>query len=96
MLRNVSTLLRKTLAEDAVLSLDNGVYKIWFARQLQNVNFPTPCCWIMQWLRWGAGLSSAMMAKIAVTQYFKSWLFVVDGGFMMNSQGAGNRCSPEA
>jgi acetolactate synthase-1/2/3 large subunit len=76
--------LRETLAEDAVLSLDNGVYKIWFARNYKCY-FPNTMLLDNALATMGAGLSSAMMAKML---YPKTQVVAVcgDGGFMMNSQ----------
>jgi acetolactate synthase-1/2/3 large subunit len=76
--------LRETLAEDAVLSLDNGVYKIWFARNYKCY-FPNTMLLDNALATMGAGLSSAMMAKML---YPNTQVVAVcgDGGFMMNSQ----------
>jgi acetolactate synthase-1/2/3 large subunit len=76
--------LRETLAEDAVLSLDNGVYKIWFARNYKCYS-PNTMLLDNALATMGAGLSSAMMAKIL---YPDTQVVAVcgDGGFMMNSQ----------
>ena len=76
--------LRETLAEDAVLSLDNGVYKIWFARNYKCYS-PNTMLLDNALATMGAGLSSAMMAKML---YPDTQVVAVcgDGGFMMNSQ----------
>jgi acetolactate synthase-1/2/3 large subunit len=76
--------LRETLAEDAVLSLDNGVYKLWFARNYKCYS-PNTMLLDNALATMGAGLSSAMMAKIL---YPDTQVVAVcgDGGFMMNSQ----------
>ena len=76
--------LRETLAEDAVLSLDNGVYKIWFARNYKCYS-PNTMLLDNALATMGAGLSSAMMAKML---YPDTPVVAVcgDGGFMMNSQ----------
>ncbi len=76
--------VRKALPKDAILALDNGVYKIWFAR-----NFPTemPNTVLLDnaLATMGAGLPSAMMA--AVLHPDRNVMAVCgDGGFMMNSQ----------
>lgn len=77
-------LLRQRLEDDAILSLDNGIYKLWFAR-----NYP---CYSANTLlldnalaSMGAGLPCAMMAKMLhpATQVVA---VCGDGGFMMNSQ----------
>lgn len=81
--RLVSILRDKLEAED-IVTLDNGVYKIWFAR-----NYP---CYSNNTLlldnalaTMGAGLPSAMMAKM-LNPNQKVVSVCGDGGFMMNSQ----------
>lgn len=77
-------LLRETLADDAIISLDNGVYKIWFAR---NYKCYAPNTLLLDnaLATMGAGLPGAMMAKML---YPDTQVLAVcgDGGFMMNSQ----------
>lgn len=76
--------IRDALDEDGILTLDNGVYKVWFAR-----NYP---CYQNNSLlldnalaTMGAGLPSAMLAKlINPDRHVVS--VCGDGGFMMNSQ----------
>ena len=76
--------LRETLADDAIVSLDNGIYKIWFAR---NYKCYAPNTLLLDnaLASMGAGLSGAMMAKML---YPDTQVVAVcgDGGFMMNSQ----------
>jgi acetolactate synthase I/II/III large subunit len=76
--------LRDTLADDAIISLDNGIYKIWFAR---NYKCYAPNTLLLDnaLASMGAGLSGAMMAKML---YPDTQVVAVcgDGGFMMNSQ----------
>ena len=72
------------MPEDGIVALDNGMYKIWFAR-----NYRT---WVANTLlldnalaTMGAGLPSAMMAAMLHPE--RRVLAVCgDGGFMMNSQ----------
>src|SRR5829696_799424 len=76
--------VRQVMPEDGIVALDNGMYKIWFAR-----NYRT---WVPNTLlldnalaTMGAGLPSAMMA--AMLHPGRRVLAVCgDGGFMMNSQ----------
>ncbi|WP_151702372.1 acetolactate synthase large subunit [Nitrincola alkalilacustris] len=77
-------LLRQRLADDAIISLDNGIYKIWFARNYK--------CYAANTLlldnalaSMGAGLSCAMMAKM-LNPDTQVIAVCGDGGFMMNSQ----------
>jgi acetolactate synthase-1/2/3 large subunit len=77
-------LMRDELDADSIVALDNGVYKIWFAR-----NYP---CYENNTLlldnalaTMGAGLPSAMMAKMIYPER-KVVAVCGDGGFMMNSQ----------
>ena len=77
-------LLRGKLDGDAILSLDNGIYKIWFAR---NYKCYAPNTMLLDnaLASMGAGLPSAIAAKIARPD---SQVLAIcgDGGFMMNSQ----------
>ena len=76
--------VREVIPEDGIVALDNGMYKIWFAR-----NYRT---WVANTLlldnalaTMGAGLPSAMMAAMLYPE--RRVLAVCgDGGFMMNSQ----------
>ncbi|RKZ94627.1 MAG: acetolactate synthase large subunit [Gammaproteobacteria bacterium] len=77
-------IIREELDEDGILTLDNGVYKVWFAR-----NYP---CYQNNSLlldnalaTMGAGLPSAMLAKL-INPDRKVISVCGDGGFMMNSQ----------
>jgi acetolactate synthase-1/2/3 large subunit len=76
--------VRKVMPPDGILALDNGMYKIWFARnyrtQLANTLLLDNALATM-----GAGLPSAIMAALL---YPKRRIMAVcgDGGFMMNSQ----------
>lgn len=75
---------RDILPDNGIVTLDNGVYKIWFARNYpayaQNSVLLDNALATM-----GAGLPSAMMAK---ELYPNKKVISVngDGGFMMNSQ----------
>lgn len=76
--------VRKVMPADGIVALDNGMYKIWFAR-----NYRTPMSNTLlldnALATMGAGLPSAMMA--AITCPGRRVLAVCgDGGFMMNSQ----------
>ena len=81
--RAVNT-IRKQLADDDILTLDNGVYKIWFAR---NYDCAKPNTLLLDnaLATMGAGLPSAMAAKM-VHPDRKVVAVCGDGGFMMNSQ----------
>jgi acetolactate synthase-1/2/3 large subunit len=77
-------LLRNKLAEDSILTLDNGIYKIWFARNYKAYQRNTVLL-DNALASMGAGLPSAMMAKMLNPD--KQVITVCgDGGFMMNSQ----------
>ena len=76
--------VRKVMPPDGIVALDNGMYKIWFAR-----NYRTPVSNTLlldnALATMGAGLPSAMMAAICYPD--RRVLAVCgDGGFMMNSQ----------
>lgn len=76
--------VREAMGNDGIVSLDNGIYKIWFARMyktyLDNTLLLDNALATM-----GAGLGAAMGAKMVMPM--RRVLAVVgDGGFMMNSQ----------
>jgi len=74
----------RTIAESAVLSLDNGMYKIWFARNFKAIR-PDSLLLDNALAAMGAGLPVAIAAKLL---YPRRQVVAVcgDGGFMMNSQ----------
>ncbi len=76
--------IREAMPADGILTLDNGVYKIWFARNYparqQNTVLLDNALATM-----GAGLPSAM-ASAMVYPGRKVLAVCGDGGFMMNSQ----------
>lgn len=76
--------IHKVYAKDGFVSLDNGVYKLWFARNYLTIR--TNSMLLDNALAtMGAGLPSAM--EIARLHPTKKVIAVVgDGGFMMNSQ----------
>ncbi len=75
---------RDLLPEDGVITLDNGIYKIWFARNF--LAYTQDSILLDNALAtMGAGLASAVMAKELKPD--KKVISVNgDGGFMMNSQ----------
>jgi acetolactate synthase I/II/III large subunit len=76
--------VRQVIPEDGIIALDNGMYKIWFARNYRTYVANTVLL-DNALATMGAGLPSAMMASIL---YPKRRVMAVcgDGGFMMNSQ----------
>ncbi len=76
--------VRRVMPQDGIVCLDNGMYKIWFARnyrtQVANTLLLDNALATM-----GAGLPSAIMASLL---YPGRRVLAVcgDGGFMMNSQ----------
>jgi len=76
--------VREAMPEDGIICLDNGVYKIWFARcyraYLGNTVLLDNALASM-----GAGLPSAMMSAMLFPER-KVMAICGDGGFMMNSQ----------
>jgi acetolactate synthase-1/2/3 large subunit len=76
--------VRAALPEDGILALDNGMYKIWFARNYKAYA-PNTLLLDNALATMGAGLPSAIAA--CLMQPEKKVLAVCgDGGFMMNSQ----------
>ncbi len=77
-------LLRERLPSEGTLALDNGVYKIWFARNYKAYEANTVLL-DNALATMGAGLPSAMAAKL-LNPKAPVIAIVGDGGFMMNSQ----------
>jgi acetolactate synthase-1/2/3 large subunit len=76
--------IRDVMPRDAIITLDNGVYKIWFARNYKCFE-PNTMLLDNALATMGAGLASAIAAKMVHPE--KKVLSVCgDGGFMMNSQ----------
>ena len=82
--QRVVYIVRKHTPEDGIVTLDNGVYKIWFARSYRCYK-PNTLLLDNALATMGAGLASAIAAKIIEPE--KKVIAVCgDGGFMMNSQ----------
>ncbi len=76
--------VRQVMPEDGIVALDNGMYKIWFARNYRTRR-ANSLLLDNALATMGAGLPSAMMA--ALLEPGRRVLAVCgDGGFMMNSQ----------
>lgn len=75
---------RKVMRDEDIIALDNGIYKIWFARNYKAFQ-PNTVLLDNALATMGAGLPSAMMAAML---YPKRRVMAIcgDGGFMMNSQ----------
>ena len=76
--------LRNVMPNDGIITLDNGVYKIWFARGYPAL-YPNTVLLDNALATMGAGLPSAMAAKMLNPEK-KVISICGDGGFMMNSQ----------
>ena len=76
--------VRKVMPEDGIVALDNGMYKIWFARNYRT-RVANTLLLDNALATMGAGLPSAMMAAML---YPRRRVLAVcgDGGFMMNTQ----------
>ncbi len=76
--------VREVMPDDGMVTLDNGMYKIWFAR---NYRSPVSNTLLLDnaLATMGAGLPSAMMAAI-LHPHRRVLAVCGDGGFMMNSQ----------
>jgi acetolactate synthase-1/2/3 large subunit len=77
-------IIRESLPDDGIVTLDNGVYKIWFARNYKCYQ-PNTLLLDNALATMGAGLASAMLAKL-INPEKKVISVCGDGGFMMNSQ----------
>lgn len=76
--------IRHVLGKEDIITLDNGVYKIWFSRNYE-CHAPNTMLLDNALATMGAGLPSAMAAKMIYPE--KKVISVCgDGGFMMNSQ----------
>ena len=76
--------VRQVMPEDGIVCLDNGMYKIWFARNYRT-RVANTLLLDNALATMGAGLPSAMMASMLYPE--RRVLAVCgDGGFMMNSQ----------
>ena len=76
--------IRKAMPEDGIIALDNGVYKIWFARNYTAYQ-PNTVLLDNALATMGAGLPSAMASNMVYPDR-KVMAICGDGGFMMNSQ----------
>ena len=76
--------VRDAMPRDGIICLDNGVYKIWFARGY-TAYLPNTVLLDNALATMGAGLPSAMMSAMLYPTR-KVMAVCGDGGFMMNSQ----------
>jgi len=76
--------VRQIMPDDGMITLDNGIYKIWFARNYRAYRSNTVLL-DNAMASMGAGLPSAMAAKMVYPER-KVMAICGDGGFMMNSQ----------
>lgn len=76
--------VRQVMPDDGIVALDNGMYKVWFARNYQTT-VANSLLLDNALATMGAGLPSAMTAAML---YPEQRVLAVcgDGGFMMNSQ----------
>ena len=76
--------IREAMPSDGIICLDNGVYKIWFARNYA-ARMPNTVLLDNALATMGAGLPSAMASNMVYPDR-KVMAICGDGGFMMNSQ----------
>ena len=76
--------VREAMDSHDIIALDNGVYKIWFARNYK-AHSPNTVLLDNALATMGAGLPSAMAAHLVFPER-KVMAICGDGGFMMNSQ----------
>ncbi len=76
--------VRAVMGDADIIALDNGVYKIWFARNY-CAHEPNTILLDNALATMGAGLPSAMMAALSHPDQ-RVMAICGDGGFMMNSQ----------
>lgn len=76
--------VRESLADDDIVALDNGIYKLWFSRLYKTFQ-PNTFLVDNALATMGAGLPAAIAAKL-VNPERRVLAVVGDGGFMMNAQ----------
>ena len=76
--------VRDLMPENGIIALDNGMYKIWFARGYSAYQ-PNTILLDNALATMGAGLPSAMAAALVFPER-RVMAICGDGGFMMNSQ----------
>jgi acetolactate synthase I/II/III large subunit len=76
--------VRQVMPEDGIVCLDNGMYKIWFARNYRT-HVANTLLLDNALATMGAGLPSAIMAAL-LNPRRRVLAVCGDGGFMMNSQ----------
>lgn len=76
--------VREVMPPEGIVALDNGMYKIWFARNYKAC-LPNTLLLDNALASMGAGLPSAIAAKLVFPDK-KVMAVCGDGGFMMNSQ----------
>jgi acetolactate synthase-1/2/3 large subunit len=76
--------IREVMPHDGIVALDNGMYKIWFARNYRT-RMANTLLLDNALATMGAGLPSAMMAAL-LNPTRRVMAVCGDGGFMMNSQ----------
>ncbi len=76
--------VRKVMPSDGIIALDNGIYKIWFARNYK-AHQPNTVLLDNALASMGAGLPSAIAARLVFPDR-RVMAVCGDGGFMMNSQ----------
>ena len=81
---NIVSEIRNLMGYHDIIALDNGVYKIWFARNYPAFQ-PNTILLDNALATMGAGLPSAMLAAMIYPNR-KVMSICGDGGFMMNSQ----------
>ncbi len=76
--------IREVMGDKDIIALDNGIYKIWFARNYKAYQ-PNTVLLDNALATMGAGLPSAMMVAM-LNPNRRVMAICGDGGFMMNSQ----------
>ena len=76
--------VRKVLGREDIITLDNGIYKLWFAR-LYKTYAPNTVLLDNALATMGAGLPSGITAKLLHPE-LRVLAICGDGGFMMNCQ----------
>lgn len=82
--REFIEIIRHAISENGIVTLDNGLYKLWFARHYKTYE-PNTLLLDNALATMGAGLPSAIAAKLIAPEH-PVLCVAGDGGFMMNAQ----------
>ena len=83
-IEKIITQISDHVSNDSIVALDNGLYKVWFARNFLVSN-PQTLLLDNHFATMGAGLSSSIVAGL-LNRDKRTYAIVGDGGLLMNPQ----------